>query len=337
VRAWGPLGWLLEKLPPEPEASRIALGTVSSEERCRAVPTYMGGNQVGTILLQIDDPSSRFARRIRANIATNLKAMKEDGALPLEVIRAPLFASDDTIADLLGSLLHHVAGSGAVSLVMDISCMPKRFFFLLVKLAIRDTRVSTLVVTYTQPSPGSYTTEHLAEDPTESQTLPGFGLVKEEPEQVIVSVGFEALGLPQLLSEFKDKSRDIVLLLPFPPGQPYSRRIWQSVLNIGHPGDANLKRIPALDPFAAFDIIENVVGEENRRERPPALAPYGPKPISLGMCLFALRYGSPVYYTQPRTYHPNYTFGVGSMWGYCLKLRGLAIWNELTTTSIAVT
>jgi hypothetical protein len=65
-----------------------------------------------------------------------------------------------------------------------------------------------------------------------------------------------------------------------------------------------------------------------------ALAPYGPKPVSLAMCLFALaaakagRPRVPVYYAQPLRYAMDYTAEVGrranapDAVGYCVRLAG---------------
>lgn len=58
------------------------------------------------------------------------------------------------------------------------------------------------------------------------------------------------------------------------------------------------------------------------------LAPYGPKPMSVGMAIYATMTESPVYYTQPKIYHPDYSAGISILNGrpeiytYCLKLGG---------------
>lgn len=325
MKPWGEVGWLLSKLPGSGRPL-LVLGAASSEERCSAVPRLAlmrGAEKVR--LLKIDDPPSRFTRVIEEKIAANIAsiAANEDriGSLLL-----PLFADDQAIASGLQDA--SFLSSAECDLWIDVSSLPKRFFFLLIKLALRDIRISTLVVTYTQPAPGRYTEEHLSEDPSDIQPLPGYGPQLGEPDRLIVAVGFEALGLPQLLGEYRDKKRDITIIIPFPPGQPYSRRIWETVRSIGHPGDANIRRVPAVDAFGAYS---NMIAGTDRvavSNRPPALAPYGPKPISLGMCLYAIQFGCPVYYTQPRVYHPDYTSGIGKTWAYCLKLAGTNTWLD---------
>ena len=68
--------------------------------------------------------------------------------------------------------------------------------------------------------------------------------------------------------------------------------------------------------------------------RTAALAPFGPKTVSLAMCLFALaaenagRSSVPAYYTQPKRYATNYTTGikmidrVPDVRAYVLRLDG---------------
>ena len=189
----------------------------------------------------------------------------------------------------------------------------------MIKLAMMEGRIDTLVVTYTQAGSRGYTYRHLAEDPEDVQPIPGYGPVHGEPRSLIVAVGFESLGLRHLIDEYRHTRRHIEVLMPFPPGQPYSRRIWRTVQDVEIAMDGNrLHRVNAVDAFGTYDRIRNLVGEPTVGP-PPALAPYGPKPLSLGMCMYALRNQSPVLYTQPRVYHPDYTVGVGKAWAYCLK------------------
>ena len=66
------------------------------------------------------------------------------------------------------------------------------------------------------------------------------------------------------------------------------------------------------DLSLAFDrIISLAQGTSNV----PAFAPFGPKPISAAMCLYAFQKGCAVYYPQPLIYHPNYSVGIGKQNG----------------------
>jgi hypothetical protein len=330
MRPWGPLDWLLTKLGRTPGAICV-LGALASEDRCRAVPLLALQQTVRRLrLLDIQDPPSDYTAGIKEKKEASLAALEAAGLEPASVIPCPLLASAQLIADRLEAFLGPVEKSAPVELWIDISCLPKRFFFLLTKLALKRASVETLVVTYTEPGPGRYTEEHLAEDPEDVRPLPGFGPQAEDPNAVVVALGFETLGLQQLLAEYRDRKGKIVFLLPFPPGQPYSRRVWQSVLAVGGPTEGpDVRRLTAIDAFNAYAELCRLFDPAlpEIRAAPPALAPYGPKPISLGMCLYAISTGSPVFYTQPRRYHPDYTIGIGGSWGYCLRLNGVDMWR----------
>jgi hypothetical protein len=55
-----------------------------------------------------------------------------------------------------------------------------------------------------------------------------------------------------------------------------------------------------------------------------SLAPFGPKPHTLGMALFATKHDLSLWYTQPKVYHPDYTRGSGDTRWYAAKWRGIA-------------
>ena len=58
---------------------------------------------------------------------------------------------------------------------------------------------------------------------------------------------------------------------------------------------------------AAFDRIRQIAGNPGK---PLAFAPFGPKPTSAAMCLYAMQRDSSVHYAQPTVYHPDYSRGV---------------------------
>ena len=322
MKPWGRLDWLIGKLPPSDIRDTRVVGCLSAEERCVGAPGLLSSRASRIRLIDVVDPPNRYTAEIERKKADHSSRLSS--AHGLQVEQTALLASDDEIAHSLEAI---IGADQLINLCLDISCLPKRFFFLLIKLAVSDPRVSTLIVTYTQPSAGGYTEEHLAEDPEPSIPLPGFGPVTGEPERLIVGVGFEALGLPLLLDEYRDRKRQVVVLLPFPPGQPYSRRIWDTVRGIAHPGHGpSIHRVSAIDAFGVYGELVSIDGVATATIG-SALAPYGPKPMSLGMCLYAIDRNCPVFYTQPRLYHPNYTLGIGATWGYCIKRDGAATWR----------
>jgi hypothetical protein len=331
MKPWGPLPWLLGRLPAR-ERPIYVLASLASEDRCTSVPAFALGRGIQQVrLLDIQDPPSPHSPRIGAKKQGHFEDLSTRGLSTDSVTALPLLGPGQDIADYLSDFLR-VAGqqAAAIDLWLDISCLPKRFFFLLIKLALRHRLVETLVVTYTEPAPGRYTEDHLAEDPDDVRCLPGFGPLADEPDAIVVALGFEPLGLPQLLGEYRNPGRRIVFILPFPPGQPYSRRVWQSVVSVSAvEGGGNVRRLAGNDGFGTYAELRRLFDPalDRIRHAPPALAPYGPKPMSVGMCLYAIETGSPVFYTQPRRYHPDYTIGVGRSWGYCLKLEGQEVWR----------
>ena len=81
----------------------------------------------------------------------------------------------------------------------------------------------------------------------------------------------------------------------------------------------NILRIEAHDVSDIFDHIKEITasGQDGA-----IFAPFGPKTMSLAMCLFARLTQGVVYYSQPRLYHPNYSIGIRAVEAYCLRLNG---------------
>ena len=323
---WGPVDWLVAVAGVALTDNVLCLGTLSFEERSVAVPLFLRQHAAPHVhLLRIDDPVSRHTDRIQQEMAVR-RATLTDAGVQFAETGCELLASDEQIAQSFRTAVA-TAPRQPLCLWLDISSMPKRYFFLMVKLAMLDDRVDTLLATYTQPTPAGYVDAHLAEDPDDLRPLPGYASIVD-PTTLVIAVGFESLGLPQFLSEYRDKSRRIIVFIPFPPGQPYAQRIWQAVQRLGlKTVGPDARRVAALDAFETARQLEAVLAAEQARAGTTssvslALAPYGPKPMSLGMCLFAINRDAPVFYTQPKSYHPLYTTGIGQSWGYLLKLRG---------------
>jgi hypothetical protein len=234
-------------------------------------------------------------------------------------------ATDQILFETFSSALD--ASGAKDTVILDVTCLPKRYFFFFIKLLLRNADIKNVLIAYTQPGIGGYASPHLSENPDEVRALPGFAPTGE-PTTLVVSVGFESLGLPQFLSEYRDKQRRIVLLMPFPPGQPYAQRTWQTLQKFGVSDIGNnTRRIAAIDAFDAVRQLQAIEEAERARAIEPglvrlALAPYGPKPISVGMALYAIMSDAPVFYTQPKQYHPDYSSGTGESWGYVIKYNG---------------
>jgi len=108
----------------------------------------------------------------------------------------------------------------------------------------------------------------------------------------------------------------------------FLRRLETEIEN-RNPGRDDRWHIHLYDCPAMFDALRTFT---NNGKRTSALAPYGPKTMSLAMCLFAYsaeRAGLPsvpVYYTQPRRYALRYSEGIKMVDGrpdiqaYCLRI-----------------
>ena len=129
-----------------------------------------------------------------------------------------------------------------------------------------------------------------------------------------MSVGFLVESLRQYLGDNPDHER-MKLLIPYPAPLAILRRTLESLVRLeggqlesqeGNPRFEKF-RVDTLDMSSTFDRIVSLAGATRRRA---AFAPFGPKPTSAAMCLYAAAKGSPVYYPQPTIYHPNYAIGI---------------------------
>ena len=89
-----------------------------------------------------------------------------------------------------------------------------------------------------------------------------------------------------------------------------------------------------IDMYDCPQVFDALCDMTNNGHQTSAIAPYGPKTVSLAMCLFALAVAAagrprvPVYYAQPCRYALDYTSGIRmrgnapDVTGYCLRLAG---------------
>ncbi len=256
-----------------------------------------------------------------------------------EIIISPLIAPLDDLEDYVEKCLEN--GS---DILLDITSFPKRWFFPLTQMLINDTRVRNLVAVYTQ---GDNYAESIAENPEMLRTLPGFPSSDErrKHDHAFIGVGFHDLGMLKLLGD--DRVTRLNLLFPFPPGPPGNQKNWKFVeqitrkigseLSSDDPSDPlDLHFLPALDTAQSFSAMCNIT---QNGQQTSIMAPYGPKPVSLAMCLFAIACDDlnladvPVYYSQPQRYAIDYTEKASSTdgnlhaWGYALKLNGGSLYT----------
>ena len=197
------------------------------------------------------------------------------------------------------------------SVVLDITSLPKRFFFPILRQLTRNPVIQNLLVTYT--SPECYVEDApLYEDIEAWKNLPGFGGTgSNKPEHLIVSVGFL---VESLRCEIKDNpGHQVKVLIPFPAPLAVLRRTWKSIADLednyeNHQWFEKF-RVDTLDMSAAFNRICSLA---NTPPKSLAFAPFGPKPTAAAICLYAQQREnvSSVLYPQPTVYHPDYSKGI---------------------------
>jgi hypothetical protein len=322
LRPWGDLAWLLGKLPSRTWSVLMCLAT---EDRCLSAweTVHKNGGIARGQFVEIATPQWRFTelaetqkQQIRERRATIAVPSTPDVTLDLFSDTADVVSCADDFASAAGP-----------DVILDISCFPKRFFFPFVH-RLLTSAVRNLVVTYAVPE--AYYEGTLAEDHKPLAHLPLFG-IQEFPEPraevVIISVGFVPLGVNEIIQPGGQRP-EIKLLFPFPPGPPHFQRNWRFLLDLERnvPGVSESPiRVEAYNVPDTFDRISEITGAGGRRT---ALAPYGPKPISLAMCLYARHTNTPVFYTQPMFYHPKYSMGIARrngepvIFAYLVRLNG---------------
>ena len=332
-RPWGLLPWVFSHLP---STSWSFLGSLGTEERSIAAWRYLSqnGSIDRTYFCLVKDPDSRFQAETAARITQRKEEFQQAGGDISHIHEHALFARSGEIMKIAEDFV----SAGAQNVLLDVTSFPKRFFFPLVKIIMKSPQIKSLIVTYTMPK--RYSHEALAEDFQEWRALPLFSGSENgaKPEMLIVNVGYLAMGLPDQI-EHGSPRMEVKLLFPFPNAPASYQKTWRFVHKIEQNvrgAQTDMKHVHAMDVSDAFD---HIVALTDKGRRPALFAPYGPKPISLAMCIYALLTDNPVFYTQPRTYNPEYSKGIMEIGGqpaiqaYCLRLNGRDLYALPTSST----
>jgi len=308
---WGEINWILDKLP---KAQWDLLACLSTEERCLATFKELQNRASisSALFYEIVDPVDttehqrlRLANRVSINnsgITSNFET---------HLLLEPL-------SNIVESI-HALIEKSSDNIIIDISSFPKRFFFPIVKFILRLSKPKNIIITYSAPE--KYTNENLSENPQSWFNIPSFKAEDDDVDVAIVGVGFMPLGLPDFLNNDNHPNLKVSLLLPFPPGPPAYQRTWNFVKEISENRTIDPQALIRLDAVGVPEIFERICAITNYGSKKVLFAPYGPKPISLAMCLYACQTDSSVYYTQPTSYHPVYCEGVSQTFAYCIRLE----------------
>lgn len=325
-RPWGLLPWVLQKIKTTKWST---IGCISTEERClaslEALHKKVSINKINYYEI-IDQPSEYFDECKTKRELIKDKFLSTYGH-DKDIKKHYLLESSEIIVECVSDFIE----SSGDSVILDITSFPKRFFFPIVKILLDEKKFKNIIVTYTVPE--KYHEGELAQDPDDWQHIPLFMPVEyPEPETdlAIVGIGFLPFGLPDLLKD-NYSNVDVKLFFPFPPGPPNYQRTWEFVRKIEKPqghesANQQILRINAVDVSDTYNHILSLTNNSNKNV---IFAPYGPKPLSLAMCIYACKTGSPVFYTQPHYYHPDYSTGIKIIDGekqtfaYCIRLNDI--------------
>ncbi len=338
-RPFGPLDWILSRLPAV--ASWSLVGTVSPEDRSLSVLREISsGSRMSRAEFIRIEPDSRknnpkFRVAFRQKLGLSDKIAEELGRRRLTVRAASILCREEALVEIARETL----AACSENLVIDISAMPKRFFFPMLTLAIESNRFNNIVVTYTTPERYG---DSLAEDPLPWNAFPMYGATPpggETEVKLLIAVGYQPLKLEGILDGIRYRASNVELLLPFPSVHAGFIKNWEFILQIrrvlqGLPTSA-IKRIATTNTPLAFDRIAAMT---NFGKIHSVLAPFGPKPISLAMCLYGIacrQKDIPVEigYTQPQVYSDSYSSGVAMANGkpltnaFCVRLGGRNLYS----------
>jgi hypothetical protein len=337
LRPWGKPQWLFG-MPSIKNEKWFLIGSLSTQDRCLSLLGHRSNsfNLAHVAFLEILDEQSKFSEKskLRRDASRALFEAMIDSA-QREVHQFSLFEPLKKLKTLIDSW---VKSSHAKNVILDVSALPEKFFFPIVRWLLESAAVKNIVITYMLPE--QYTHEDLAYDALDAAQLQSFTYAGSQPEpsiqSVIVGVGFLPFSLPEWLKKTYPNTKQAIvsLIFPFPSTPSNVHKCWEFVrrieTSVNLADDSQIPRVDANDLSACFDRIQTIT---NFGKTPTVFAPFGPKAHSVAMCLQAINMGAEVYYTQPSFYHPEYSTGikmdgfVPAGYAYAIRLNGCDLYS----------
>jgi hypothetical protein len=312
--------------------SFTTVGCLSFEQRCTAVPLRISARhseRSSLYLLELEDSSDGvpdYGAERREKVLRCRREL-ECAGVKWTSLKGNVVAGED---ELLNNI-RLMTAAHPHTVVLDITALPKRYFCFMLRRLIVSESLENLIVTYTEPGAEGYTDQHLAEDVMSPETLPGFGgKLAGDGGNLVIAIGFEALGLRSLImSHYREVNRSLHIILSFPAAIETVRRQWNTLREIMEDDPTNLRssNLAVIATWDAEHVFRTLVTWAGERSL-VSLAPFGPKPHTLAMALFAVKYDASLWYTQPKVYHPEYSRGVGTTRWYVAKWRGIPCFDR---------
>lgn len=307
LRPWGPVDWTLS-LSNEKRWSFV--GCIGTEERSLGCWSHLcKKGLLGDVKLALirDFYSVQHQEMVTTALKDRNDLYTSLGGDVNDIKEFDLMEELSSIQSFSKSI---VCGQNS-SVLLDITSFPKRFWFIILRELLKSEKVSNLVITYTSPESYAPDDEPLYEEIVGDleEYIPGFGGTGDSSRVWVASVGFLVEGLKKYARSNRDEK--IKLLIPFPASLGNLRRTWLCVADLKDGQNHDRFDDYRIDPrniSAAFDCI---LSFDSNSSGALAFAPFGPKPISAAMCLFASqKENSSVHYPQPKVYHPEYSKGI---------------------------
>lgn len=313
LRPWGNPGWLLQMKALEAK-QWLLIGAISPQVRCLSMVRHKSKSFTlahAAFLEVVDGPSDLYVQSETRRSANRLLWNADVAGFSNELHQYGLLEPMRRLQRLVDGW---VQGPHIQNVILDVTCMPERFFFPILRWLLQSDAVENLVVTCM--SAAKYTADDLAYDPQDLTAIPTFVSDREPSEsniqRVIVGAGFLPFSLPDWLKKtYVDSKAEVSVIFPFPASPSNVKRAWEFVrqieLDMTLKDERQLARVGVNDLSACFDRIQAIT---RGGSIPSVFAPYGPKAHSVAMCLQAIQMGAEVFYTQPSFYHPEYTTGI---------------------------
>lgn len=313
LRPWSKPGWLLQMAALR-DIQWLLIGALSTQDRCLSMLRHCAHsfNLSHAAFLEIAEQQSKFKVQREQRIEANrLLWLSHTEGHSSELLKYELL---EPVRRLQKKVNQWTSGPFKKNIILDVSCLPERFLFPMLRWILASDEVENLIVTCM--SPERYTDEDLAYDPDDWAHIHTFGPSSEDIDKpvrrVVVGAGFLPFSLPEWLKkDYNESSIQVSMLFPFPASPANIKRSWEFVrqieVGLQLTDERQLARVCANDLSGCFDRIDNITRNGSIGT---VFAPYGPKAHSIAMCLQAIKMDAQVLYTQPAYYHPEYTTGI---------------------------
>lgn len=328
-RAWGNIDDIFSGMP---DGEWSMIGCISTEERCTGLARWFGayGLIIDQLLIEVAHrPPPTEEHLVQQKIDANRAIFLQNGTSPNEIHHISI---DAPFGEFERAIVNYLERSDVQNLVIDITSMPQKMLFFLTKLLRNGYRnIENIIMVYAEPD--KYDRKALVANHEPWDALPGFRLQRDSTSdrKTVVAIGYDPMGLPEEVNSPEFNEGTTSFLFPFPAQPDRVARNWSFIRQIFPNVESQRLDIKRVDGMNVPEIFDELCGLGGFGDVALTLAPFGPKPVSLAMALYASKFstgecGTAVFYTHPLYKNPNYSTGLKIVNGvprincYCLRL-----------------